>query len=89
LAECYRAGLGIAADPAQAIANFEKACKAGIAPSCFSVAAMYRAMNDEALARQRLQLGCEFSARLAEASAAYFKPGSSSPPGTVPPVCAQ
>ncbi len=89
LAECYRAGLGTAADSEQAIAYFEKACKAGIAPSCFSVAAMYRAMNDQALARQRVQQCCEFSARYAEASAAYFKPGSSPQPGTAPPVCAQ
>jgi TPR repeat protein len=93
LAECYRAGHGTAADPAQAIAYFEKACRSGIAPSCFSAAAMYRAANDEALARQRVQQGCEFSARYAEASAAYFRPGSSpqaaAPSGTAPPLCAQ
>ena len=73
LAECYRAGQGIAADPALASTYFEKACRGGVEASCFSVATMYRGMNDEARAHQRFQQACDFSIRHQIANTAYFR----------------
>ena len=89
LAEGYRAGQGTAVDRGQAIQYFEKACRGGYAASCFSVAAMYRAVNDENQARLRIRQGCEFSARYAEASAAYFRPEAALRKGDAPAVCAK
>lgn len=76
LAECYRHGLGTAADPAQAVVYFEKACRAGIAASCYSAAQMYSETKDQKLAQERFRQACDASKRSADASAAYFKPGT-------------
>ena len=89
LAESYRSGQGIAADAGQAIEYFEKACRGGLAASCFAVAKMYRSMSDETLAQQRFRQACEFSMRYAEASAAYFRPGSSAQSESVETFCSE
>ena len=49
--------------PVQAVQYFGRACRAGIAASCYSLGGMYRAMKDEALAGQRLQKACDLSVR--------------------------
>jgi TPR repeat protein len=87
LAECYRSGQGTPADPALASTYFEKACRGGVEASCFSVANMYRAMNDEARAQQRFQQACDFSVRHQIANTAYFRAGDT--PGAAPAFCAQ
>jgi TPR repeat protein len=89
LAECYRAGQGIAADPAQASAWFEKACRGGVEASCFSVANMYRAMNDETRAHQRFQQACDFSVRHQIANTAYFRASETASLGAAPAFCSQ
>jgi TPR repeat protein len=73
----------------RAVQNFEKACRAGIAASCFSVAQMYRSMKDEALARDRFRQACDVSTRNVTASTAYFRPGSTAQPATAPAFCSQ
>ena len=88
LAECYRMGQGVAADSTQAIRLFEKACGAGVAASCFSVGGMYRALNDEARAGQRLHQACDLSLRAATDDTAYFRAGGSSETGAGLPFCA-
>uniref|UniRef100_Q02D68 Sel1 domain protein repeat-containing protein n=1 Tax=Solibacter usitatus (strain Ellin6076) TaxID=234267 RepID=Q02D68_SOLUE len=65
LAELYRAGLGVPADPARAASYFERACHAGIAASC------------NALGRQRQ--ACELSLRAATDNSAYFHAGAPQP----------
>jgi TPR repeat protein len=75
LAECYKAGQGVAADKMQAIRYFERACRGGIAASCYSLSGMYRALNDEALAARRLQRACDLSTRAVTANTAYFRAG--------------
>jgi hypothetical protein len=67
--------------------NFDKACRSGIAPSCFSAAQMYRELHDERTAKSRLRQGCELSSRFVESSAAYFREGSSAKAAAVPAVC--
>ena len=78
----------LAPDRDKALEYFEKSCRGGIVPGCFSVADIYRRRQDELLARQWLRQGCEISQRYAQARSAYFKPGSSKE-DSLPAVCAQ
>ena len=57
---------------AEAIANFERACRAGVAASCTAAAAIYRERNDLALASARGRQALELSARAANENAVYF-----------------
>ena len=45
--------MGVDADSVQAIRYFERACRAGIAASCYAAAWIYQSMKDPALAAQR------------------------------------
>ena len=73
---------------AQAIEYFERACRAGIAASCYAVGGMYRADNDEALAGKRLRQACDLSVRAATDNAAYFRVGAGQTDAALP-FCGQ
>ena len=87
LAESYRLGQGVPVDRPKAIANFDKACNAGQPASCASAAAMYRAMNDQASAEERLRQACESSVRYAATKAAYFAADASKQTTAVETYC--
>jgi TPR repeat protein len=87
VADCYRAGVGTTVDNARAIKEFDKACQAGIASSCFSASSMYRSLNEPAQAEKRLKQGCQISTGFVESSAAYFERGLPAKTAAVPPIC--
>jgi TPR repeat protein len=89
LAECYRAGQGTAADAQLASEYFEKACRGGVAASCYAQATMYRGSRNEDRAREKFQQACDLSIRHEIANAAYFRAGSAAAPDVVPRFCAQ
>ena len=89
LAELYKAGQGGAADPAQAVPYFERACGAGIAASCYSLGGLYRSMKQEAMAARRLQQACDLSIRAETARLAFFRAGGAMQSETAPAFCAQ
>ena len=74
-------GAGTAADAALASAYFEKACRGGVAASCFALGNIYRGIKDEAKARQRFQQACDASVRDEIANAAYFRASDNTPAG--------
>jgi TPR repeat protein len=80
--------VGTAADKTQAIEWFDKACRHGIASSCFSASAMYSALNDANKADQRLRQGCQIFASFAESSAAYYERGMLAKTVPLPGTCA-
>ena len=86
-AEGYKAGRGVDADAVQATGYFEKACRGGVAASCFAAGAIYRGRNEEAIARERFQQACDLSVRAAIAATAYFAAGANALPSTS--LCAE
>lgn len=87
LGECYRTGSGTQVDNALALENFDKACRNGIAPSCFSAASMYHTLNNEGEAQKKLRQGCEISFAYAGSNAAYSQTAPQIKAATVPAVC--
>jgi TPR repeat protein len=62
-------GQGAAADTAKALENLEKSCAGGWAQSCVEAATVYRheaaGPQNEELAEQRLQQGCDLGDQVA------------------------
>jgi hypothetical protein len=88
LGECLQSGRGVAPDSTTAAQYFEKACRNGVAASCFAAGRIYRATNNEALARNRFQQACDLSIHAAIASTAYFAAGRGST-AAEPPFCSE
>ena len=66
---------------------FDKACRGGVAASCFALGNIYRNIKDEATARQRFQQACDASVRHEIANAAYFRASDNAPTGNTAPFC--
>jgi TPR repeat protein len=87
LGECYRTGTGTTEDDALALENFDKACRAGVASSCFSGSSMYRSQHNNAKAQARLRQGCEIGVSFAKSNEAYFEKGSLTKAALAPAFC--
>jgi TPR repeat protein len=89
LGECYKAGQGLRADPLQAILYFDKACRAGIAASCYAAGGLYQGLQNPVLAAERFQQACDVSIHAQIANTAYFRAGGAVEVAGAVPYCAQ